>query len=206
PTSIEAPAIPAARSARELDGCIRALSAELARRDLTMGAMFQRFREADGWRRLGWATEKQYVEERVGVSHASMKARLTLARRCRRLPAVAQALEAGHIGFEAASLVARVASPQTVERWIARARERTIQHLREEIEGVEMLARARGDASELVPPDEQLVAALAEAERWVLTGGVLRGEEPPGLPARQLAGDSQMSGDGQIPRDDRRPE
>jgi hypothetical protein len=157
-----------------------------------MGILFDRFRRADGWRRLGWATEEQYARERVGVSHASLKARLTLARRCDRLPEVAEALDGGRIGFEAASLVARVATPRTASAWIERATERTFKHLREEIEGVEMLARASGDASVLVPPSDEQVAAVADIERWVLTGGVMAGEAV-NLASEDAADDSQMS-------------
>jgi hypothetical protein len=193
----EATARGEATTAHELDARIRELCSELVRRDLQMGVLFDRFRRADGWRRPihgleGWATEEQYARERVGVSYASLKARLTLARRCGRLPAVAEALDGGRIGFEAASLVARVATPQTTDAWMGRAAERTIKHLREEIEGVEMLARASGDASILVPPSDEQVAAVAEVERWVLTGGVFAGEAVD-LASADAPNDSQIS-------------
>ncbi len=105
----------------ELDGVIRQLAAEMATRDLALGEVARRLFEANGWRRLGYASEYQYVRERVGVSHASVKARMTLSRRVEALPEVGEALVEGQIGFEAAQLVARVARPETVARWLTRA-------------------------------------------------------------------------------------
>jgi hypothetical protein len=67
--------------------------------------------------------------------------------------------------------VARVARPETVERWLARAEERTFKHLREEVEAVETIAKAGGLAL-LEPPDEELMAAWHDFERRALSGEV----------------------------------
>jgi hypothetical protein len=48
------------------------------------------------------------------------------------MPRLAAAFANHEIGYEAARLVASVATPDTVEAWVARARERTVRHLRED--------------------------------------------------------------------------
>ena len=59
--------------------------------------------EAEGWRKLGYATESQYVRERLGISPSGFKAKVALARRwCTR---VRGALATGGIGYEAARLI-----------------------------------------------------------------------------------------------------
>jgi len=157
-----------------LDAEIRDCCARLAERDVVMGDLARRFFDADGWRRLGYASEWQYVRERVGVSHASLKARMTLSRRAARLPAVAEAVLGRSVGYEAAALVARVATPMTVGAWLGRARERTFKHLREEVEAVETLARVTGDSSVLEPPDDEMMREFAKLESDVLSGEVFR--------------------------------
>jgi len=141
-------------------------------------------RVAHGWRRLGYASESQYCRERAGCSVASLRARMTLSRRASRLPSVAAALAKGVIGYEVACIVARVATPATADAWLARAADRTVRHLREEVEAVEMLARASGDAEVLEdgPPDDDRFEATRDIERKVLSGEVFQmsgGRLPP---------------------------
>lgn len=47
------------------------------------------------------------------------------------------AIQQGHIGFEAAQLLARIATPDTEQAWVDRATRRTFKHLREEIQALE---------------------------------------------------------------------
>jgi hypothetical protein len=53
--------------AETMDAQLRKVAAELARRDLVLGELAEMFWGADGWRRLGFATESQYVRERLGM-------------------------------------------------------------------------------------------------------------------------------------------
>ena len=71
-----------------------------------------------------------------------------------------------------------------MDAWLERARERTAKHLREEVEGVEMLARVSGDGSVLGPPEDDVVREVAALESQVLSGKLFREEAPK----------SQMSG------------
>ena len=196
-----------------LDAHIVALSGELAGRDLLLGDLARRFWEANGWCRLGYASVHQYARERVGLSHSSIDQRMRLSRRAARLPQVAEALVTGRVGFEAANLVARVAAPRTVEAWLTRASQRTVKHLREEVEIAELLARLSQDDGYLVPPDAEAVADYHAWETDTLSAG-------PMLRAAQMSGGregeadtnddadddaSQMSGGPARPRSDDEP-
>ncbi len=172
-----------------LDAHIVRLCQELAQRDLLLGDLARRFWHANGWRRLGYASSHQYVRERVALSHSSLDQRMRLSRRSARLPQVAEALVAGRVGFEAANLVARVAAPSTIEAWLDRATQRTVKHLREEVEIAETLTRLSNDTSYMVPPDEETVADYQAWETDTLSAG-------PMLRAAQKAAEmsAQMSG------------
>ena len=56
---------------------------------------------------------------------------LSLARRTQGLDHIIDALQQGRIGFEAAQLIARIATPSTERAWLTRATRRTFKHLRE---------------------------------------------------------------------------
>jgi len=157
-----------------LDAHLRELSAQLQTRDRRLGELACEVWGCSRWRTLGYASAAQYANERLGCSLASVKARMTLARRCRQfVPEVALALDDGDIGYEAARLVARVADRDTVYAWLDRAAARTTKHLREEVEIVEAVARAEGMTPVgCEPPDAALVAEFRDLERGMLDGTV----------------------------------
>jgi len=157
-----------------LDAHLRELSTRLQTRDRRLGELACEVWGCSGWRTLGYASAAQYANERLGCSLASVKARMTLARRCKRLvPEVALALDDGDIGYEAARLVARVADRDTVYAWLDRAASRTTKHLREEVEIVEAVARAEGVSPVgCEPPAASLVAEFQDLERGMLDGTV----------------------------------
>jgi hypothetical protein len=105
----------------ELDRHVRALHVAMARHELELSELVLRFHRADGWRRLGYASEIQYARERLGISASSLLARRLLALRLEKLPAIATALGTGQIGVEAAVQLVRVATVRTEAEWVARA-------------------------------------------------------------------------------------
>jgi hypothetical protein len=155
--------------ASELDGQVRALAGALARHELELSRLVLAFHRADGWRRLGYATETQYARERLGLSLSSLLARRSLALRLEKLPRVAAALGAGHVGVEAALQVVRVATASTQVAWVERARRRTIKHLREEVAAALIAVRMSGEA-DCPPPVEAEMAAFHELEQAVVSG------------------------------------
>jgi hypothetical protein len=155
--------------AASIDRELRRVSAELARRDLLLGEAAEAFWHGDGWRRLGYATESQYARERLGMSLSSVKAKRALARRSKPLSGLREAVMTRKVGFEAARLVSVVATPATAEAWVGRARERTVKHLREEVDAVQMLGRL-GIETTRRPPDEGTMKEIAALESRVVTG------------------------------------
>ena len=139
-----------------LDTRIRHYSAELASRDLFFGRLAQRFLALRGWQALGFATEAHYARERLGISRASLRSKVSLARRTEGRDHLIDALQRGHIGFEAAQLLARIATPETERAWLTRATRRTFKHLREEVQAVEMSTRYLGATDTSPPTEEQL--------------------------------------------------
>ena len=156
-----------------LDARIRHYSAELASRDLFFGRIAQRFLALRGWQALGFATEAHYARERLGMSRASLRSKVSLARRSQGLDHVADALQQGHIGFEAAQLLTRIATPTTERAWLTRATRRTFKHLREEVQAVEMATRYTGQA-DCSPPSEEHINQMQALERAILSGELLR--------------------------------
>ncbi|MGB5695638.1 MAG: HNH endonuclease, partial [Polyangiales bacterium] len=108
-----------------------------------------------------------------GMSRASLRSKVILARRTAGRDHLVDALQRGHIGFEAAQLITRVATPETERAWLDRATRRTFKHLREEVQAVEMATRFL-DESDHSPPSEQQVEQMQALERAILSGELLR--------------------------------
>jgi len=158
---------------RELDATVRDLSRLLARHELELSRRILEFHRADGWRRLGYASEAQYARERLGMSRSSLAARRALAVRLEALPRVAEALGTGQIGVEAASQIVRVATPSTEAAWVERAAKRTIKLLREEVAATLTAVRLSGEA-ECPPPMDAEMVAFHALEQAVVSGRVWR--------------------------------
>jgi hypothetical protein len=157
----------------KLDARVREVSLALARQELELSRCILAFHRADGWRQLGYATESQYVRERLGLSRSSFLARRSLAARLEGLPAVARALGEAQIGVEAAQQLVRIATPCTQTAWVERARQRTVKHLREEVAAALTAVRLSGEA-DCPPPMESELEVYAELERAVVSGEVCR--------------------------------
>jgi hypothetical protein len=153
----------------DLDGHVRGLASALAGHERELSRLVLRFHQADGWRRLGYATETQYARERLGMSRSSLLAKRALALRLEKLPEVAAALGAGQIGVEAAVQLVRVATIDTEASWVERARQRTIKHLREEVAAAQVALRVSGE-SDCLPPEDAELAAFHELEQAVVSG------------------------------------
>jgi hypothetical protein len=166
----------ACTSVLELDAKLRAIAAELATRDLAFGNSLEAFFRADGWRHLGYASAAHYARERLGTSLSSIKDKRQLARRLRRLPALVRAIQERDIGYEAARLVASVATSDTVGEWILRAKERTVRHLRQEIEAAGLAARL-ADESVVVAPSDERLRDVIDLERRIISGQIFPGAD-----------------------------
>ena len=174
PHAGEAPAFDDLPSGIEaLDARIRHYSAELASRDLFFGRVAEQFLALGGWQALGFSSEAHYARERLGLSRASLRSKVSLARRSRGLDHVVDALQQGRIGFEAAQLLARIATANTERAWVERAARRTFKHLREEVHAVETAIRLAGE-TDRSPPSEELIEQMQALERSILSGAFLK--------------------------------
>ena len=139
---IAVPLIPAeVTSIFDLDLAIRDLAAELTRRDLRLGELALEAEACGLAYHLGYDSADTCYREWLGMAPSSMAARIALARRCQRLTHVRAAVESGRIGFEAATLIARIASPATEGAWLALADTLTVKLLREHVDAAELHAR-----------------------------------------------------------------
>lgn len=163
---------------------IIALAKQLHVNTTALGRCADRLHRVEAWRRLGFASPGHYARDRLGVSLSSLKQKRALARRLVALPHLAHALDAGQLGSVAASLIARVATPKTERRWVERARQRTVKHLREEVSFVERILRSRPNHPGWPPTPEIMRAELA------LRGEILSGRlsSEPDSDAAQVAG------------------
>ncbi len=153
---------------------VRELAPRLASCDLAFGRLLARFFRARGWRVLGFASETQYARERLGMSRSAVYARMTLANRAAHLGHVGDALHQGRIGYEAASLIARVATPDTEEAWVERATRRTHKHFEEEVRAAEQIARMMRLEDPPGPPSEQEIGIVQSLERDMKCGAYAR--------------------------------
>lgn len=173
-------------SSAELDGAVRSLAARLAARELELARLLLEFHRADGWRRLGYATEAQYARERLGMSRSSVLARRALALRLESLPSIGAALGRAEIGVEPALQLVRIATPRTELAWLERARRRTVKHLRQEVAAALVAVRISGEP-DCPPPKDAELDGFHELERAVLSGQLwsapARLSEPGGLRA-----------------------
>lgn len=160
-----------------LDRAITRLAGERARRDLELAELALEFVARHGWRRLGFASLDEYAATRPGLSASGLEHKATLARRLACHPLLAQALESGLLGTEAALLLGRVlgraAEPALTLAWLERSRSRTYGCLREEVSLVLMALSFDPSASRWPPGSEDLEAAR-QLERRVQSGELLR--------------------------------
>ena len=153
----------------EVDAELRRCSKELVVRDLRLGQLVRDLFAARGWKLLKYGSQEQYARERIGMSLSALRQRIRLADWVDEMPELGQAIETGELGFEAAMLVGRIANPDTVVAWIDRAKERTLKHLREEVEAVK-LRSAVGLESSVEPPTDEELEKVQDFERQVLKG------------------------------------
>src|SRR5687767_5740895 len=87
------------------------------------------------WREHGYATLYEYLEYVLGYQPRTIQERLRVSDALQDLPALADALTDGTLTFSAVRELTRVATPQTVDRWIDGARGRCVREIEELVSG-----------------------------------------------------------------------
>lgn len=99
------------------------------------------------YRDLGHATLELYATERLGFSRNRYYQFARLAQELERLPGLKSSLASGELGWTKAQQVARVATPESEDLWIARATTVGRRELEDEVKRARARARRRRAAS-----------------------------------------------------------
>jgi hypothetical protein len=94
-----------------------------------------------GWERIGWARRRDYATERLGISGRQLQELARMDRAFEGLPALERAFVSGPISWTKARLLARVATPEDAEAWIAHAASVTARELAREVRTLDARAR-----------------------------------------------------------------
>lgn len=190
PTDTAAPAVnphlidPEVTSLEGLDEALCSLAAELARRDLRLGQLALEAERVGLAHALGHESVDDFYREALGMAPSSMAARIALARRVARLTRLEDRIHHGTIGFETATLLARVASPETENAWLALADISTVKLFREQVDAAELHARVHGQPLDrLAPPTPDQVEDARDLERAVFAMVLVPTEGMPEQPA-----------------------
>jgi hypothetical protein len=145
----------------DLDESMKALIRARTELELDLARLLRNFRAYGLARHIGFRTFKDYVSERLGISVDRARFLVRLDNRLIHFPRVRRAVRRGEIGTVAALLVCRVADSELTERaWIERARKRTVERLKKEVEWAEREAGRSYVGSVMPPPPGRLPSDL----------------------------------------------
>ena len=142
---------------REVDQQLRSIARRRAGLDAEEARLLRRAEELEIWIDLGMVSALDYAERVLGYAPHAGAERLRVARALAHLPALECALETGELNYSAVRELTRVATPETEERWRARAVGKNVRQIEELVAG-----HAPGSLPD-DPPDPQ---ATKHVIRW----------------------------------------
>jgi hypothetical protein len=89
--------------------------------DLELMRLLSELEAARGYRDVGFAAFAEYAASVLQMPARQARDLVRVARALPALPALQQAMAGGHLGWTKAREIVRVASPDTVDAWVARA-------------------------------------------------------------------------------------
>jgi hypothetical protein len=87
------------------------------------------------WRHYGYSSLLEYMELEMGYSPRMALERLRVAKAIVELPVIALKMEQGDLSFSAARELTRVATPETEEKWVEAATDKTSHEVEELVSG-----------------------------------------------------------------------
>ena len=111
------------------------LSREAAQIDWEIGRQLLRAQRAGCHRRLGFGSLLEYADRLLGYAPHTTTDRLRVARALEELPQTGQALRSGEVSFSAVRELTRVATPETEDKWLAGARQKTVREVERLVKG-----------------------------------------------------------------------
>jgi hypothetical protein len=142
---------------REIDRELRQIAKKRAGLDVEEAHWLRAAEKQHVWRKLGFSTALEYLEDVFGYAPRTAMERLRVARELANLPALEDELRQGALPWSAAKELSRVMTPQTESAWLARARGKNLRDIEELVAG-----HKKGDDPD-APKDPALMT-----RRWVV--------------------------------------
>lgn len=125
----------------EIDRQLRAIAKRRAGLEVEEARWLRAAERLRIWRKLGYSSALEYLEEVFGYAPRTAKDRLRVARELGTLPALEAELRTGGLPYSAARELTRVMTPATEAAWLARARGRNLRDIELLVNG-----HAKGDS------------------------------------------------------------
>src|SRR3954464_1119332 len=119
----------------EIDRALRCLAKRRATLDVEEARWLRLGEEQNAWSKLGYIHALEYMERVFGYSPRAACERLRVANELGELPELESALEAGELNFSVVRELTRVATPQTVDRWLSAARGKNLRDVERMVSG-----------------------------------------------------------------------
>jgi Holliday junction resolvasome RuvABC DNA-binding subunit len=122
-------------SYREIDKQLRRIAKKRAALDVEEARWLREAERHRIWRKLGFSTALEYLEDVFGHNPRTALERLRVAKELGELPGLEAALASGALPWSAARELSRVMTPATESRWLERARGKNVADIQALVSG-----------------------------------------------------------------------
>jgi len=136
-------------SASEIHARLQAALSELQRAEKNAVLLFGEILRRKLYRDLGYSSIQVYAAEALGFSPSKTSQFVRLAGALEELPQLRRSVAAGELGWTKAREVAKVATPESEERWIAEAERSSSRKLEQTVRATRKRARLAPQVAEL---------------------------------------------------------
>jgi hypothetical protein len=136
---------------REIDRQLRAIATKRAGLDVEEARWLREAERLRVWRKLGFSTALEYLEDVFGYAPRTAMERLRVARELGELPELEAEVRSGALPYSAAKELSRVMTSATESAWLARARGKNLRDIEELVAG-----HKKGDVPD-APKDPSLI-------------------------------------------------
>jgi len=136
---------------REIDRQLRSIAKRRAGLDVEEARWLREAEKQRIWRKLGFSTVLEYLEDIFGYAPRTAMERLRVAKELGVLRGLEEEVRHGRMSWSAAKELSRVMTPATEAAWLARARGKNLRDIEELVAG-----RKKGDDPD-APPNPELM-------------------------------------------------
>jgi hypothetical protein len=126
--------------AKEIDRALRRIAVAQAALDADEAHWLRIADEQNVWPALGYVHALEYLEDVFGYAPKTAQERVRVARELGALPQLEDALRCGELSHSVVRELTRVATPETIDRWMEEARGRRLRDVEQMVSG-----RKKGD-------------------------------------------------------------